>query len=71
MMYATSPNDPPRIKIVSSAHPSAPNFYRDSWQVFVGHAVPPGKDSEWPPTEEYLHGGWKLRFTDHELREAS
>lgn len=71
MMYVTSPNDLPRIKIVRHAHPSIAHFYRDSWQVFVGHAVLPSKDSDWPPVEEYLHGGWRLGFTDDELRAAS
>ena len=71
MMNAMGPDDLPRISIVRRAHPRVANFYRDYWQAFVGHAIPPSKDSDWPPVEEYAYGGWKLGFMVDQLRQAS
>ena len=57
MMIATSPDDLPRIKIVREEHPSVRNFYRNHVQVFLGHAIPPYKDSDCPPIEDFMVGG--------------
>ena len=66
-MLSTSPNDLPRIKIAREEHPSIKNFYRDHVQVFLGHAIPPSRDSDWPPIEEFTVGGWKLGFPADQL----
>ena len=71
MMHAMGPDDVARIKILRERHPSIANFYRYRWQVFLGHAIPPSKDSDWPPIEEYPHGGWVLGFTADQLRPPS
>jgi hypothetical protein len=71
MMHAMGPDDLPRIRIVRHEHPWIANFYRDHWQVFIGHAIPLSKDSDWPPTEEYIHDGWKLGFTANQLKPRS
>jgi hypothetical protein len=67
MMHAMSPDDLPRIKIVRHDHSQIANFYRYGWQVFLGQAIPPSKESDWPPVEDYVLEGWKLGFTADEL----
>jgi hypothetical protein len=68
MMLSMSPDDLPRIRISRQEHPSVKNFYREYVQVFLGHAIPPSQDSDWPPIEEFTVGGWKLGFTADEVR---
>lgn len=71
MMHSIGPEDSPRIRITRHQHPWLANFYRDHLQVFVGHAVPPSKDSDWPPAEECVSEGWKLGFTADEIRPSA